>query len=50
VIDLRCHLLPGLDDGTLNLATELTMARVAVDQGGGRSKVFLAQVRLYSRN
>jgi protein-tyrosine phosphatase len=27
VIDLHCHLLPGLDDGAPNLATSLTMAR-----------------------
>jgi tyrosine-protein phosphatase YwqE len=33
VIDLHCHLLPGLDDGAPNLATSLTMARQAVDQG-----------------
>jgi protein-tyrosine phosphatase len=33
VIDLHCHLLPGLDDGAENLSTSLTMARAAVDQG-----------------
>jgi protein-tyrosine phosphatase len=33
VIDLHCHLLPGLDDGAQNLATSLVMARAAVDQG-----------------
>jgi protein-tyrosine phosphatase len=33
VIDLHCHLLPGLDDGAENLATALKMARAAVDQG-----------------
>ncbi len=33
VIDLHCHLLPGLDDGAQNLATALMMARAAVDQG-----------------
>jgi protein-tyrosine phosphatase len=33
VIDLHCHLLPGLDDGAPNLQTSLTMARAAVDQG-----------------
>jgi tyrosine-protein phosphatase YwqE len=30
VIDLHCHLLPGLDDGAQNLATSLMMARAAV--------------------
>jgi protein-tyrosine phosphatase len=33
VIDLHCHLLPGLDDGAQDLQTSLTMARQAVDQG-----------------
>ena len=33
MIDLHCHLLPGLDDGAPNLATALTMARQAVEQG-----------------
>jgi hypothetical protein len=33
LIDLHCHLLPGLDDGAQNLQTSLTMARAAVDQG-----------------
>jgi protein-tyrosine phosphatase len=33
VIDLHCHLLPGLDDGAQDLRTSLTMARAAVDQG-----------------
>ena len=33
MIDLHCHLLPGLDDGAQNLQMSLTMARQAVDQG-----------------
>src|SRR6516225_7494442 len=33
VIDLHCHLLPGLDDGAQNLQTSLTMARAAAAQG-----------------
>jgi protein-tyrosine phosphatase len=33
VIDLHCHLLPGLDDGAQNLQVSLTMARKAVAQG-----------------
>jgi len=33
VIDLHCHLLPGIDDGAPNLQTSLMMARAAVAQG-----------------
>jgi protein-tyrosine phosphatase len=33
VIDLHCHLLPGVDDGAEDLSTSLTMARQAVAQG-----------------
>jgi len=33
VIDLHCHLLPGVDDGAQNLSISLTMARAAVAQG-----------------
>jgi protein-tyrosine phosphatase len=33
LLDLHCHLLPGLDDGADNLATSLMMARAAVAQG-----------------
>ena len=29
VIDLRCHLLPGVDDGALDLADSVAMARQA---------------------
>ena len=30
MIDLHCHLLPGIDDGASDLDTALEMARVAV--------------------
>jgi protein-tyrosine phosphatase len=33
MIDLHCHMLPGIDDGAPNLATALEMARIAVADG-----------------
>jgi protein-tyrosine phosphatase len=33
VIDLHCHILPGFDDGSLDLDDSLAMARQAVDDG-----------------
>jgi protein-tyrosine phosphatase len=33
MIDLHCHLLPGIDDGPKNLRVALQMAKFAVDQG-----------------
>jgi protein-tyrosine phosphatase len=33
VIDLHCHILPGLDDGPSNLDWSLAMARAAVESG-----------------
>ncbi len=33
MIDLHCHLLPGIDDGAPDLATALEMARLAVEDG-----------------
>lgn len=33
MIDLHCHLLPGIDDGPTDLTVSLAMARCAVDDG-----------------
>ncbi len=33
MIDLHCHILPGIDDGAQNLDISLAMARIAVDDG-----------------
>lgn len=33
MIDLHCHILPGIDDGAKNLEDSLAMARVAVAEG-----------------
>ena len=33
MIDIHCHLLPGIDDGPRTLADSLNMARAAVDDG-----------------
>src|SRR5262249_35757109 len=33
LIDLHCHLLPGIDDGSDNLAMSLAMARMASSDG-----------------
>lgn len=33
MIDLHCHMLPGLDDGAADLAVSLEMARIAVADG-----------------
>jgi len=33
MIDLHCHILPGIDDGAPDFATSLAMARIALDDG-----------------
>jgi protein-tyrosine phosphatase len=32
-VDIHCHLLPGLDDGAVDLTESLAMARMAVEEG-----------------
>ena len=39
MIDLHCHLLPGLDDGPKDMAQSLAIARLAVDDGIERAVV-----------
>lgn len=33
MLDLHCHILPGVDDGAVDLAESMQMAREAIDQG-----------------
>ena len=33
MVDLHCHILPGVDDGADSLEESLAMARLAVDSG-----------------
>lgn len=33
VVDIHCHILPGLDDGSPDMATSIVMARLAVSAG-----------------
>ena len=33
MIDLHCHILPGIDDGAFDLADSLAMGRVAAGDG-----------------
>lgn len=33
MIDLHCHILPGIDDGAENMEEAIEMARISVDQG-----------------
>ncbi len=33
MLDLHCHILPGIDDGAKDLDTALAMARIAIDDG-----------------
>jgi protein-tyrosine phosphatase len=33
MIDLHCHILPGIDDGPVEMQTSIDMARIAADDG-----------------
>jgi protein-tyrosine phosphatase len=33
VVDIHCHILPGLDDGSMDMVTSIAMARLAVTAG-----------------
>ncbi len=33
MVDLHCHILPGVDDGAVNLEQALAMARICVEDG-----------------
>ncbi len=33
MIDLHCHILPGIDDGATDVSVSLAMARALVEQG-----------------
>ncbi len=33
LIDLHCHILPGVDDGSKDMQMSLDLAKAAVDQG-----------------
>lgn len=49
-VDIHCHMLPGLDDGAVNLGVSLAMAEMAVADGIGTVIVTPHQLGSYSRN
>ena len=49
-VDIHCHMLPGLDDGPVNLGVSLAMAEMAVADGIGTVVVTPHQLGNYSRN
>ncbi len=49
-VDIHCHMLPGLDDGAVNLGVSLAMAEMAVADGIGTAIVTPHQLGNYSRN
>lgn len=49
-VDIHCHMLPGLDDGAVNLGVSLAMAEMAVADGIRTVVVTPHQLGNYSRN
>ena len=49
-VDIHCHILPGLDDGAVNLGVSLAMAEIAVADGIGTIVATPHQLGNYSRN
>jgi len=49
-VDVHCHMLPGLDDGAVNLGVSLAMAEMAVADGVRSVIVTPHQLGNYSRN
>lgn len=49
-VDIHCHMLPGLDDGPVNLGVSLAMAEIAVADGIQAVIVTPHQLGTYGRN
>jgi len=49
-IDIHCHLIPGIDDGSQNWEETLAMARMAVNDGIGAIVCTPHQLHNYSKN
>ncbi|MHB8902655.1 MAG: tyrosine-protein phosphatase [Thermoguttaceae bacterium] len=49
-VDIHCHMLPGLDDGAVNLGVSLAMAEMAAADGIATVVVTPHQLGNYSRN
>ena len=49
-VDIHCHMLPGLDDGPVNLGVSLAMAEIAVADGIQAVVVTPHQLGTYGRN
>ena len=45
MIDLHCHILPGIDDGAENLEASIAMAEKAIQQGITHSRFVTSRIR-----